>query len=90
MIKYEFETSTISSPTFEKSAKPRISEFLQKQEPDNVDEDEERLKRIFMKDYFRINGKIGVDQKDSLSYSSLIFQNGLKRGYSETYIIDYY
>ena len=53
-------------------------------------DDEEKFKEIFMK-AFKINGKIGKPSvKDSLTYSSLIFQidSGIKKGYSERHIID--
>lgn len=53
-------------------------------------DDEEKMKEIFMKQ-FKISGKIGKPGvKDSLTYSSLIFQidSGLKKGYSERNIVD--
>ena len=57
----------------------------------NFDQDEEKMRSIFMKE-LKISGKIGDEKstKDSLSYSSLIFQiqNAQKRGYSNANIID--
>lgn len=51
------------------------------------DDDDEKLQNLLMKS-FKISGKIGG--KDSLTYSSVIFQieNGVKKGYSEINIID--
>ena len=88
-FKMSHPPSTIKKELFG-NATPTATRFSEAAKISNNMGEEERLQNILMKP-FKISGKIGKPgQKDSLTYSSLIFQieNGLKKGYSEVNVID--
>lgn len=68
-----------------------FSTKLKKEEDEDEEDETKKEFRSFFQKEFKITGKIGKpDSKDSLSYSSLIYQieSGFRKGYTESQIID--